>query len=649
MERMFKKIFSITALLSVAILQASSSCNECCDVSPCFSPRSQGRDKTRQMVGSVGHTHLYDMESWYGTFSVMFEYTQSFRSRHIAQCLFGCSLFEDCECPGRTIKIQGCKVENREEKALLADYFYLPQDFKSTVSFEPRIRNFLVDLDFYLGMDEWVNGMYFRIYGPITHTRWDLDFCETVEAKGTCSHQEGYFNPTGMDRSKLLTDFSSYVCGAAPASVDGITFQGLKFARMDKCKRTETGFADLRAEWGWNFLQGEDYHLGLNIQFAAPTGGEQDACFLFDALVGNGNHWELGGGLTWHYVFWRSEDEEKHFGFYFDANVTHLFKADTQRSFDICNKPLSRYMLAAKMTKTVTNDLAGDPTSSASDTTTTAATSQFNNEYAPVANISTVDRKISIGAQGDVVAMFNFTARNFSWDIGYNFWGRSCENYDCNDKCDNNCGCPNLCDGTQDNTWVLKGDAHMFGFAAYTGGGVTQDDPIALSASESKAVICKGTNGKDKKKFNTEVDNAKFAVAGTNGASRVTKIVNGGGGFNEESNHIKTSIQPIFLDCCDLDLIETRGISHKVFTHFQYNWFDREGWIPYVGVGGFAEFGKNEDSCKSSCTSGSCTTCCTTACNTSSSSSSCDPCCDKCIDCSLSQWGVWLKGGISFQ
>ena len=671
MKVLFKKIFSIAALLSVIALDASS--KDCCNVSSCFLPRSQGRDKTRQVVGSVGHTHLYDMESWYENFSVMFEYTRSFRPQHITRCLFGCSLIDDCDCPSRTIKIQGCKVDDRDPKAWLADYFYLPSDFSSTVSFEPRIQNFLVDLDFYLGLDGWKEGLYLRIHGPITHTRWDLNFCESVVETGTCNHPAGYFTPEVLEREKLLDNFGSYASGCAPAAIDpftftgkpsgsdftvnievpGVTFQPLKFCRMDKCKRTQTGFADLRFEFGWNFYQNDDYHLGINLQGAAPTGGKQRACFLFDALVGNGNHWELGAGLTAHYIFWRNEEEDKHFGFYLDANVTHLFKATAQRCFDICDKPNSRYMLAAKMTDNVKNNLQGLtnvplPTRAADlgAGLEVNAFAQFANEYAPVANVSTVDAKVSIGAQADLVAMFNYTARKFSFDIGYNFWGRSCEKIECPeicpDKCDDNCRCPNICDPGQERMWVLKGDAHMFGFVEGSDN-TPENTPIALSASQSAATICKGTGGKDKKKFNDTVDRPRAALA-----ADIVFLVAAPELDGSPGNRILTSIQPIFINCDDLNFQKTRGISHKIFAHFNYTCWDRDNWFPYIGLGGFAEFGKNEDSCNSSCSSGTCDICTSDPCPSISPCDDCDPCCPKCIDCALSQWGVWLKGGVSF-
>ena len=115
--------------------------------------------------------------------------------------------------------------------------------------------------------------------------------------------------------------------------------------------------AEIRFVLGYNFLNDEDgdYHLGLGIYVAAPTGtrvGDQDDCsgkgrYLFEPIVGNGKHWELGAQVTAHHIWWRSEDEDKSFGLYLEANITHLFAASQIRCFDLCSAGSnSRYMLA---------------------------------------------------------------------------------------------------------------------------------------------------------------------------------------------------------------------------------------------------------------------------------------------------------------
>jgi len=620
----FNKVLSL-AVLSCGLLHAHSS------VSPTLAFRSQGFHGDRQRnVGEVGKIYLSDtQDEWYRTADIAVGYMRSFHTKEIARCLFGDDLICNDNC-NNTIKVQGSGIASRDAKAWLADYLYLSCDYDGSFRVDPRIQNVVVDLDFYLGLDEWAEGLYFRVYGPINWTKWDARFCSTDPATvTTTSCSTGYFTPTGSE--VYLSSLASYFAGNSPAPVDDITFKGLKFAKMPSCDESKVGFAELRAELGWNFFQDDDYHLGAGLHVAAPTGNKRKAEFVMFPVVGNGNHWELGGTLHGHYMFWRSDDEERHVGFYLDAVFTHLFRAREQRTFDLCGKPNSRYMLASKFTRTITNGTAGlsGVVNNGIAGTETTPFAEFNNVYAPVANLTTIDAKVDIGIQADVTAMFNFTRKQFSWDLGYNFWGRTCEKIECPRPCDS-CSGDSIFNYENENTWGLKGDARMFGFRGDT------DAVVPLSATQSNATIHAGTNVgtvdttlTDVSLQNGGVDNSLFAITSNAPDVLVIHTPTSEGGLNVNSNQIKSSFQPVFLSSADVNLQKTKGLSHTVFTHLSYNW-DRE-WNPFLGIGGSAEFGKT--SC-GDCSNSS--TCCTTS------------SCDSCSYCSLSQWAIWVKGGVVF-
>ena len=185
----------------------------------------------------------------------------------------------------------------------------------------------------------------------------------------------------------------------------------------------------------------------------------------------------------------------------------------------------------------------------------------------------------------------------------------------------------------------------MFGFVGEDEAAsihVRTDDSVALSASQSSATIHAGTNAGHVDATLTSVtlqnggvDNALFALI-TDEPSRVIHTPLSEGGFDINSNQMKTSIHTVFLRPSDVSLQETKGYSHKIFTHLSYTW-DRDNWVPFLGIGGSAEFGHNECCCDSNCSTG-CSTSCTTNCESGCSS----------IDCTLSQWSVWAKGGFSF-
>ena len=405
-------------------------------------------------------------------------------------------------------------------------------------------------------------------------------------------------------------------------------FDKLQASKITNCVRTRTGFADLRLELGWDFWNTECYHVGGNLQGAIPTGNYYCPEYFFDPIIGNGHYWELGVGLTAHYTFLNTEVDS--FGVYLDANVTHLFTNKQCRTFDLCGKPNSRYMLALKMGTPVTDNIIPLPVA------------QFQAEYTPVANLTTLPVNVSIGIQADMVAMVNYSHCNWSVDLGYNFWYLSCENINpisfCQQPCNNVDN--SLCNPSQLRTWALKGDARVYGFICNSSdpecsapvAPAAPNDPVALSPSEQNATIQSGTNvlatnvatvGDFPYNNNQGIDNAQPAHVLCNACpSGVTQLTIS----RTSSNIIYTSIQPNFLSCDDINLEQAnRGISHKLFTHVNYTW-DRDCLQPFFGLGAFVEFGR-----KQNCDAADCARSCT-----------------DCVDVAVSQWGVWVRGGISF-
>lgn len=649
MKQYITYFFALALLITASIDAVNNG-----GISPTFVGRSQSLDNARKVAGSVGHTLLYNTDDWYSTFDITFEYDQTFRNGNIAQVLFGkslqrgvnnsivnntiingcCNTNNNCnDSCGSTILIQGSQVSGRNASAWLADYFYLPSTYNGSFSVSPKVKEFIVNFDYFAALDELCcGGTYVRVYAPFVHSRWDLGFCELANTSTSLvGYDQGYFGPITVPASNLLSSFSEYSSGFTPAAnalgsgtdtlTTPIVTDPLLFGKFNTCSRSKNGLADLRVELGWNFWQTDCSHLGVNLQIAAPTGTKRRAEFLFDPVIGNGKHWELGGGFTGHYLVWSNEDDTRNAGFYMDGTITHLFKRREQRTFDLKGKPNSRYILAEKFGPNL-EGLFGSPGG--------PAQSQFANEYAPVANLTTFDIKVSTGVQADIVLWFNYTACNWSWDIGYDFYGRSKEKFECPQAniCETGCITSNICSPSNKNTWALKGDARIYGFT-------DSGNPVALSATETNATICAGTNvngtpiiaGIDPfYKNNSGIDNPALASAAPSALTFDT---------TDPSGLINTSIQPIFIQCSDVDFARTRSISNKIFTHINYTW-DYECWIPYLGIGGFAEFGSNS-SCNDTCNpSDGCTT--AVACNTNCNGTS--------VNTTFSKWGIWLKAGL---
>jgi len=631
---------------------------------PYYAVRSQSVDSARELVGLVDILHRYDPSSCepFSNFAVTFEYTRSFRAHDIARCLFGDGCLQVCDdCP--TIKISGSRVADRSEKDWLADYFGLPTDFESTITIRPSIENYLVDFDYFRSLNNICNGLYFKVHAPVVHTKRNLNYCEIINNRGENEHDAGYFTATNIDRTDLLDSFGDYITACKTPrippfildnsnlgqtivdAVFSVTQEPLACSKWGSaCDRlSETRLSDIHLLLGYDMWECPDYHVGFGIRAAIPTGNRPDCKFLFEPIVGNGHHWELGGNFNAHYDFWQGCNGNS-LGLYVDFNITHLFKDRQCRVFDLKNGCNSRYMLALKLDTPVIDLMTSETPNS---NPLSIPNSQFKDVFTPVANLTKSFVDVSSPIQIDFTTLFHYSNNccNYSFDVGYNFWYRSCEQITFN-SCD-------LCPIPLENNrrWALKGDASVYGFAdpPNRSKNVSGFVAVPLSPSQSQATIHQGTNNYlgpyltsppaglmingdlISPNRNPGVDNAAFAEDGFNGLICAVPNV---------LDQILTSQDPIFLSTDDIDVCgaRTRGLSHKIFAHLSYEWCEDEcGYAPFLGVGGSVEFGQN-----SAGSSGACKTDC--------NDSSCAPAnlIGDCAKCAVSQWGIWLKGGITF-
>jgi hypothetical protein len=577
-------------------------------VATSFNTRSISRNAARDLAGWTNYINKDSSpEVVYGAISITPGYSNTFHGHTITRALFGDNLIgKGCS---QHLKISGSQVNNRSPQDLLADYFYLPTDFESTVYFKPHIDNVLLDFGFYIGLDAWAKGLYFVTHAPFNHTRWDLNINENIITPGINNSTPGYLTPNGLERNQLLDSFTQFVNGRTIVNTEGIAFQELNFAHMSSVRLIKSRMAEIRSAVGWNFFAEKDYHVGFNGQIAWPTGLRPQALYLFEPLVGNGHFWELGFGLNGHYNFWRSEDELSHCCFYIDCNVTHLFRTRQARTLDLTRAgTLSRYMLAMEMTSPAV-DLRG-----ASGNIPSA---QFDNDFLPVANMSTLDVEVSIAIQADIVLMLNATHRNWSFDFGYNYWGRSPDNITLRQN-----------ESFAEKTFAIKGDSHVFGYLPNT------TTFTALSATQDNATIHAGKNLPAKGTTNpilitnaAKNPNIDFPEAAINQPPV-------GPGINllyapnlpdNPNNYINTSVPPIFITRNDLDFTgaQTSGSSNKLFGHLSYTWSYKTEWQPYLGFGGEIEWAH-------------------------ATKRDCKPCDDHDAQSCASQWGLWVKTGATF-
>lgn len=390
MNKLFRSLF--VALLACGITHASEHTSNDVFGKTFFEQRSQGHNLARWMAGQGHHIHLCDTDCMNGSLSITPHYFQTFNEKEIGRWFF----FNGTD--SMTFGPAG-----QPDVDVFARNFFLNDDFFGTVKAKPRVQNFALDINFYLGLDEWVRGLYFRMDIPINWTSWNMDLDETTTMKGTEIAANRLGNPvaTASPQNSIIEAWRGNTSG-------GTNFphlkEQMKFAKIDG-KKEKTGVADITFVLGYDFLCNECSHFGFNARVIVPTGTRPDAEFVFEPVLGNGRHVEAGAGVSGHYELWNNGCDQT-FGIFFEGNVYHMFRARQRRTFDLKNNGIgSRYLLFKKFDG--------------------SAMPAYADEVVFGPNVMTRDIRVKNDIHGEVAVMFDYQRCGITFDVGYNLWGRS--------------------------------------------------------------------------------------------------------------------------------------------------------------------------------------------------------------------------------
>lgn len=559
------------------MLLITSNADALTQVKSFLSPRPQTTNAARELVGWQSYINLPVYEPLcgnYGSLTITPEYTQTFRAQEITELFFSTD----------QLTFSGSRVTDRGEDDILADYFGLPTDFESCVIFFPQARSGILDLNYYVGLDSWHHGFYFRSHTSLVYMRTDMGLCERVIEPGSLNYPAGYASSTLITPATMNATVAEAFKGVQ--SVGDI--EPLRYGKIG-CPQARTTLADIHYVLGYNTIREETHHFGINLRLIVPTGNKPTSFYLFEPMIGNGGHWEFGFGLTGHSLLWENKSTDKSWSIYGDLNLTHLFNTWQRRSFDLKNNgPLSRYILIEEI---------GTPVVAGLTVGGEAAEQQYHGVTLPAVNATTLDAQINIGLQADLVLKLSYQQNAYTFDIGYNLWARTAEKIGCR--------MPLLSD-----RFALKGDAQLYGFdsgALFVALNTTQHDATILAGQGDGNANHNFTNDNADNKaianFRSTPLNQSFAGGIIDTGITALAPVNG-------------SKQAILLTDDDIDNASALShalATHKFFFHLNHAW-DNHRYIPFVGVGGEVEMDMSTRRNRGA----------------------------------LSQWGIWLKSGIAF-
>lgn len=261
-----------------------------------------------------------------------------------------------------------------------AEWIGLPDNFFAVFTIKPKQKQDGVSIEWIQQLSRvtsvpFLENSYVRILLPFYSARNHVEFESTGHTKPALL--QAFNNPTWL------------------------------FAHIIDNTQHRTGVAKVELAWGAKHEE-ERLTLMYEFLFAVPTGNKQNAEILFQPVVGNNKHVEIGGRFCIDYGL--SEINNRlQVHFFADLQGTLYVKNHQYRTIDLKNKPLSRYLLFNKQS-------------------TEPADSNI-----PGVNILT--RKCSVRPYmiADASVGLSFFCDNFCFELGYNVWGKHQERVELSD------------------------------------------------------------------------------------------------------------------------------------------------------------------------------------------------------------------------
>ena len=287
------------------------------------------------------------------------------------------------------------------KKNLLAqdfNVFTVNNNFESKITIEPQ--QSVIGLGLHVRQSFWKNhdrgrGFWFSFSAPIMHVKNDMNFCEFIINDGG-----------GADEAANEVVVANMT--------EAFQQPAWKFGKI-ACAMKKTGLGDIEAKVGYEWLQHEPAHTETYIGLVIPTGNKNEGEFVFEPIVGRGKNWGLMFGSSLGLEIWTSDDGDKNIRYELVSHTEFLFKNKQTRSFDLKNRPWSRYLPV----------YASQEQAQAASLLTPASHAQ--NASTPGINVFTQEVKVTPGLTHDINTAFVFTCRRFQAEVGYNFLAKRAE------------------------------------------------------------------------------------------------------------------------------------------------------------------------------------------------------------------------------
>ncbi len=209
--------------------------------------------------------------------------------------------------------------------------------FESTICFEPRQTVFGIGLTYKQNLTTLMSDedkdyhWWFEISAPITRVKNNMELEEKTSEDGGGAVDA----ITGLDE-----DYEFFA-----SMEDAFKQSAWNYGKIDCKCMTKWGLADIELKLGIDWItKDETCRLEGYVGFLIPTGNKPCAEYMFEPIVGHNKHFGIVKGSHACFRIWEDEQEAKAVHTTLDIHGMYLFSRHEKRSFDVKDKPWSRYM-----------------------------------------------------------------------------------------------------------------------------------------------------------------------------------------------------------------------------------------------------------------------------------------------------------------
>lgn len=259
-------------------------------------------------------------------------------------------------------------------------------------------------------------GFFFEISFPVEKVTTTMHLGETIINDGdgayTCDTENVITNVSGCPIPSAQTLSGSYT---PPVGSMCEAFQqpAWAFGRIENgsSRNERTGVADVDLLIGYDLVHSDQCYMRSYAGILAPTGNKPDGVLMFQPIVGHEKHTAIRYGGTFSLELWHHHTKERAIWFDFQSEFFFFLSNHQMRTFDVKNKPWSRYM---QVYSSINQLLEAFNT-----------TNQYL--HTPGVNVFTQEVKVDPGTARTYQSALIFNNESFQGELGYTFYARPAE------------------------------------------------------------------------------------------------------------------------------------------------------------------------------------------------------------------------------